>query len=84
LGQRFTPSKPLRKITPTGSELAVTGEDWSDQPVTGRTLPSLETVTTGLSVYAPLVAGCRRFRVWLMAGGGWLPRCGCSFSCSPW
>ena len=55
LGEGFTPSKPLRKITPSGSELAVTGADCTDQLLVGRDQPRLETVTTGLSVYAPLV-----------------------------
>ena len=55
LGEAFTPSKPLRKITPSLTELAGTGEDCTEPSLTGRTLPRLETVTTGISVYAPLV-----------------------------
>lgn len=55
LGEAFTPSKRLRKITPSQAELAVLGENCPEPSLTGRTLPRLETVTTGISVYAPLV-----------------------------
>ena len=64
-----TPSLYGRKITPTGGELAETGENWSDQSVVGRTLPRLETVVTGVSVYADLVVEFARkyMQVELMA-----------------
>ena len=55
LGKQSTPSKRLGKITPSDGELAETGADCFELEVTGRVLPRLETVTNGVSVYAPLV-----------------------------
>lgn len=69
LDNQYTPSKRLRKITLTGGELAEPGANWQDGNVTGRTLPRLETVTTGFSVYANLVVEFARkyMQVELMA-----------------